>query len=187
MNTKEEKNVDLIRLLKNDLEDLKYLYTFPHLYLYDYFSELKRRVDLAAAEKLLNDSDNLQLVDNYISIIDRISSFERDCIHHFKSNELINSDLKVSASHLIESIENELKNNQLNNMATVISYRDSLYEEAFKWKKALFQNQTIEFIQIKDSLVRNLFTKMDMNVTIGKLIIVKNQIFDNIFKRCKLI
>ena len=177
MTANEKNEIDLKRLLNNDLEDLKYLYTFPNLYLYDYFSELRRRVDLAAAEKLLNDSENSKLVDNYISLIDRINLFEHDCTHRLQKNEF-DSDLKANAARLTKSIEYELIS-QLNiEKATVNSYREMVYDEAFKLKKILLQNQTIEFIEVKESLVRNLFSKMDMNVTIGKLIIVKNQSFD---------
>jgi len=156
----------------------QYLETLhSRLYLYDYFSELRRRVDLAAAEKLLNDSENSKLVENYISLIDRISLFERDCMRHLENNEL-DCDLKANAARLVESIEYELRS-QLNiEKATVNLYRAMVYDQSFELRKILFQNQTIEFIEVKESLVRNLFIKMDMNVTIGKLILVKNQSFD---------
>ncbi len=103
--------------------------------------------------------------------------FERDCMRHLENNEL-DCDLKANAARLVESIEYELRS-QLNiEKATVNLYRAMVYDQSFELRKILFQNQTIEFIEVKESLVRNLFIKMDMNVTIGKLILVKNQSFD---------
>lgn len=169
---KEKPTPELIKHLKCDLEALKYLTNFPNLYLYDYFSELRRSVDLAAAEKILELAhENLQLLDNYIDTIDKINSFERECLNQLSDNELA-SDVKANALCLIQLVENEL-----NSTCELQDMRDLIYEEAFRLKNILFLNQTIEFVQEQDSEVDNLFSQMDSNVSIGKLVIIKNQYF----------
>lgn len=159
-------------ILKSDLEALKYLINYPNLYLYDYFSELRRSVDLAAAEKLLKSNDNLLLIDQYIDIIERINLFEKNCLQFIPTNEF-NSDIKADSIRIIQLIEFELDNSNTD----IHHIHDLIYEETYKLKNILFLNQTIEFIQENNSEVTNLFSLMDTNVSIGKLVIVKNQYF----------
>lgn len=158
-------------LLRNDLEALRYLNNYPNLYLYDYFSDLRRQVDLAAAMKLLK-AENIPLIDNYMNIIDKINSFENECTKRLVNDEF-SDEIKASSLRIIESIEYEFKTTD--NLQDI---KDSIYDEAYKLKRILFSNQTIEFIQKDDCLIKNWFSEMNMDISVGKLLIINNQFFD---------
>lgn len=158
-------------LLRNDLEALRYLNNYPNLYLYDYFSDLRRQVDLAAAMKLLK-AENIPLIDNYMNIIDKINSFEDECTKRLVNDEF-SDEIKASSLRIIESIEYEFKTTD--NLQDI---KDSIYDEAYKLKKILFSNQTIEFIQKDDCLIKNWFSEMNMDISVGKLLIINSQFFD---------
>lgn len=158
-------------LLRNDLEALRYLNNYPNLYLYDYFSDLRRQVDLAAAMKLLK-AENIPLIDNYMNIIDKINSFEDECTKRLVNDEF-SDEIKASSLRIIESIEYEFKTTD--NLQDI---KDSIYDEAYKLKKILFSNQTIEFIQKDDCLIKNWFSDINMDISVGKLLIINSQFFD---------
>jgi hypothetical protein len=172
-----ETNIDTRNLLIKNLEELKYLYNCPNLYLYDYFTELRRRIDLAVAEKLV-ENEHLSISDDYIEMINRINTIEKDCNECILTNEFVYSYSKANSLHIIQLIEDEINNNNNQLKFDLNNLIDCVYEQAFNLKSILFNNQTIEFIEINGNLVDGLFRANKLETEFGKLLIVKNQFFD---------
>jgi Leucine-rich repeat (LRR) protein len=152
---------------KQKIEDLKHILQYPRLYLANYFEQFRNRIDLLAVQRCLNE-DNKEfkklLNKNWVLIIEKINLFELKCFQKVKTNKF-NKDLTEETLEIIKQAE---KNDQ---------EQQNLDNQIKKLETFLFQNQTLLFLEKKDCNLIDLFTKMDMATSFGKLIIIKNKFF----------
>jgi hypothetical protein len=151
-------------------------------YIYNYFSDLRNEVDLAANSELAaNDNKDQikesELTDNWIALIDQIKSYEKECL---SSRTICNSIAEqVKAHRCVEMVNRKL--NELNSQAdkneAFQNIDHLLDEEIYKIEKSLFCNKTMIFLDKNKCELKALFNKMNLNVTLGKLIFITNEYF----------
>ena len=159
--------------LKEILADLKILIEIPRLYLANYFQELRNRIDLLAVERCFNETNEKELNANWTLIIKKIASFEKECFRKMPTNQF-SKDVASDALNLVNQIESKMSD--FDGMA-LFDYEKILANETIKLQRILFLNRTIIFLERKDCKMIELFSKMNMNTSFGKLVIVKNKFY----------
>ena len=85
----------------------------PRLYLSNYFSDVKNKVDLVFNKNILENSSDLaikeQLQKNYSEIIEYIESFENECLAKHNSKR-VKQDTPDTTNERVESLERDLNN-----------------------------------------------------------------------------
>ncbi len=122
---KHSNNTD-IEKLKNEIEELKSMQSFPKFYLSNYFSDLKLQVDLTF------DMCKEEEKENYLKIINTIESIETDYYKRIKPFQTFTNEIKFIEDNIFTNKE-ELKR--------------LIDEIRFKIESKLFLNKTILFIK----------------------------------------
>ena len=157
------------QLLK-ELEHLKDKIELPELYLANYFTELRSKVDEECLTKQIqyeNDEEKkLKLNKIWKELIDRIDSFEKQLIEN-----QINFDQQTLERH--DSIKTKLSNNELEiDLETI---KKEINDIETNYLAELFQNKTIDFaLQCVDKIEKNKNSKD--NLINGKIIVL-NDVF----------
>lgn len=161
-----------INELDNDISNLKTNLNDPYLYVYNYFYELKRTIDIDFTSKeieLMEEEDDNNLIEisnlntNWNLLVDKIELFETECkkSKNLHINYLILMEEKLN---LIDLNLNNLKsyNDTFANNKTIQFNRlvKSLYEETkemiqqikHEFGKYLFINKTIVYLSKADYL-----------------------------------
>ena len=147
------------------LDDLKLISEIPRLYLANYFEDFKNKIDLIAAHRCLNETDKeirKALNDNWSELIKKIELFEDECVRRVSKFK--------SSIDLIDQIEKNISNS--------IEIEELIRDKIKSFEGELFLNRTILFLEKHKSRIPELFSKMDSNVTFGKLIIIKNKYYN---------
>lgn len=132
--------------LMKDLEELKRIATIPDLYLANHFIRLRNDVDkeIVPSQLILknNEEKKIELNDIWQKMIEKIDSFEKNCIrkkHNLEANKKrlneIETMLKSKEAISLKETEEDIKN-----------------EEIILIKK-LFQNKTILFTKTNDKKI----------------------------------
>jgi hypothetical protein len=118
-----------------DDEELKFIMECPQLYLADYFSSLKKRIDYQVHltlfnEANLNNSKNEQIIrKKYADMIEQINKIELECLRSCKQNIL------------------KFKSNEMNSTNKSASILTELHDEKLlKLKRMIFLNRNCIFI-----------------------------------------
>jgi Leucine-rich repeat (LRR) protein len=134
--------------ITSDLNKLKQICQIPKLYLANYFSDLRRDIDLEFSKKLQINNHELSI---WNSMIDKINSFEQECISNINLNAKQQEFIQT-----LDSIHDSIQKN------------DSNHDE----KKKLIQNEEI-------NILKYLFKNKSIAYTNNKLIIISDAfIFD---------
>jgi hypothetical protein len=72
----------------SNLEELKTIQKDPYLYLYNYFNDLKRNVDIEFTLKTVE-------LDKYMEIIDSIEFIEENYYHNIKPIDVFQNEIKL--------------------------------------------------------------------------------------------
>ncbi len=112
--------------ITSELEELKLMQLYPRLYLANYFSELKRQVDLDFFYKM---EEN----EKYIEMINRIQLFENDSYNKIKPFNTFNKDF--------EFVE------QLVNNGNEVQAIKLIDEIKYKIERTLFSNRSIMYLK----------------------------------------
>lgn len=94
-----------LNLLKNMLES-------PDSFITSFFSDLKAEVDLAFTKQLILDSNNknmFRLNETYTQMIERIESFEKECLSNQTTNAF-NNDIVLELNESIELVTSKITN-----------------------------------------------------------------------------
>ena len=170
-----------IKKLDNKLEQLKFIFECPRLFICNYFNDLRSKIDLAFVKKMfyLNDKSIKQkLNENWTKMIDLIDSIEMRLMLLSKTTNKFNSVFSQEISKKIEFIEKLMKQTAVINKTNEFKDIDYLIsEQIFKIEKFLLQNQTLVFINETNCKINNLFNKMNSQYSPGKLIFIKNEYF----------
>lgn len=174
--TQEEKENETTQLVQ-DLDDLRTLFQLPLLYLSNFFTDLKRDIDLAAMKHSLNISpenteQQMSLNKTWVSLVDKVNEFETNCYQAGRVNKL-SSALGHQVQDLIDLIETRIKN--LKSKEDVNEINELIYEKLYELEKIVFMNKTITFVEKSECLISELFSEMEVKVSFGKLIIVTNE------------
>jgi Leucine-rich repeat (LRR) protein len=105
--------------MKKEIEEIKMIQLHPKFYIANYFSDLKRQVDLVFALKL-------DETDKYMKIINTIELVEQECYSKIKHFNQFNNEIDQA------QINNDMK--QLNDIK-------------FKIETEIFKNKTIHFFE----------------------------------------
>ena len=185
-----ELNIKISNTLKM-LENLKLLFEIPRLYISNYFSEIRKEIDIAVNEKLFKNSptSNVILNENWGLIIEKLHSYETACLRNFPKNKFNNSITNETIS-FIGSLEQKLKSvtNQGHNESFTEEYFQSInielnqleneiYDVIVQLEKIAFENMCFIFIDQKMSKLDGCFGTMNKETTAGKLLIIKNEYF----------
>ena len=168
------------------IEKLKMLVELPRLYLSNYFSDIRTEIDLAFFEKELGifDAENrVKLRRNWQEMIDSVNSFEEECLigRSIKKFKEISFGSKPIVDCMEEKYDSALKTK---NDYELKLLEDLAYDEMCKIEKKLFQNKTIFFLNRTKSNnsklfldYLNIYTKLDIKTSVGKLLIISNYYF----------
>lgn len=174
-------NSDKLILLTKKFSLLKLAFYNPGEYIYNYFSDLRNEVDLAANLELANNEELIEenencFTDNWIDIIDRIKQFERECLH---ASSLSNSFINVKTHKAVDLIQKKINDlgNQSVKSELIQEFEQIIDNEINKIEKILLCNKSIIFLDKEKCELKQLFSKMNLNLTIGKLLFVKNEYF----------
>lgn len=207
-----------IEELERELDKLHKNLNDPELYLWTYFDEFKRSIDIAFTNKELQETDDQvkeMINNNWLEMIDKITSYENECKKNlFKNISLIKQQTTNQIDTINKSL-NDLKTYEKVTKNIIVNKAiKRLYEEIieliddvlFTIGKILFLNKTIIFldraeytkIEAESSTTPNhldlmedelfffgkrqfkelkQFSQMDINKTIGKLLIINNEYF----------
>ncbi len=115
------------------LEELKTIQKDPHLYLFNYFSDLKHDIDLEFTFKT-------EKIDKYMEIIDKIKLIEKDYYHNIKPIDVFQNEINL--------IYQQLKEDDIINKKDEV--KKSIDKIKYKIEKVLFSNRSIMFINDSD-------------------------------------
>ena len=104
-------------------EELKFMQSNPRLYLANYFSDLKRDVDLT-----FNQVDKLEEKAKYLEIINKIEEIEQDYYNHYERNK-------------------RFKRNDQEIESLVEQDKQSIDDLKYKIEEKIFRNKSILFIK----------------------------------------
>jgi hypothetical protein len=159
---------------QTDLDNLKNLLNQPLYFLSDYFKDLRTEVDVAFVKKGLNEPNTdlkQKIKENWIEVINRIDSFENECIQALGSNSF-NKQILTETNLQIDVIESKLNENSpdLNEINNLI------YDQVQKLERILFHNKFMIFL-LKSQCIytKNLCAKLDIATGVGKLIFITNE------------
>lgn len=159
--------IDINSNLREEYERLKSMFQCPRLFLSNYFTDLKAEIDSAYALKeseLITDKTLLNK--NWIETIKRVEAFEAECFKAKKKNEF-NKEFQQAVLQTIAQIEDDLTKGQ-----------DLIAECISKIEKELFMNKTITFLD-ESKTELDIFDELDLDASVGKLLIVNNQYFSS--------
>ena len=147
----------------------------PDLYIWNYFNDLKNKIDLVYSERLLNE-ENMELIatlnNDLNQIIDKIKTIEQQCLSALKQDTL--SQILKNKTKIKQEI-NELESSE--QTEKVLNHiEDLVYAETTRIGAILFLNKTVVFLDIK-SCTNDLFNGMNEKTTVGILLIVHNAFF----------
>ena len=124
------------------LDQLKLILKNPHGYLWDYFADLKREVDLEFLSKNMNEQEEEN--EQYLEIIDAIKLFEQETYNNL-SKLTLSSDVFYEE---IESIEEwQLFVSLYDPSMFILEIMKSIDKLKFKIEKTLFLNRSIFFLK----------------------------------------
>lgn len=150
--------------LKNQYEQLNLLYQFPRLYLRQYFSDMKTRINLSFAKKERLVQDELlkrELSENWADLSKLVSSIENECLKRIQANPKFDSDINRKIQFLTDNMKS---NDHFDAVLIELAYNLITQIESI-----VFLNKTIIFVENVD-LTNDLETSL-----FGKLIIITNE------------
>lgn len=160
--------------LKEDLDRLKNINTFPRFYLSNYFSDLRTEVDLAFATQDLHETDQTlreKIKKNWTEMILKINEFEQECLLKLKNNSFNNSQITDQTEQLINLVESNFINNNIKEDIL----KELIDGQILKLEKILFLNKLMIFLHRKNGHYTILCKKLDHRTTVGKLIYITNE------------
>ena len=146
-----------VKNLLNKKERLTEICETPKLYLANYFSDLRRDIDLEIVQK--KEPNNRKLNEFWLEIINKIDSFEKECINNIKLNR---SEIRQSLNQIDCLIQSKQPNLEKIN--------EFIQNEQENILKQLFYNRTIIFKQ--NNHFKNDFGEKLIN---GKLLIINDE------------
>jgi len=121
--------------MEKNVQDFKMSYESPRLYLDNYFSDTRNRVDIEAELKIIkfNADSNVHDKINQIrqGMINKIDSFEEECIQNFRKQSELISQFSRKISNLIKT-ENKGDEQMIENIF-------------LEFKQILFLNRALHF------------------------------------------
>jgi hypothetical protein len=151
---------------RNNLDKLKTIVQEPRFCINNYFTDLRSQIDLSFSTKDLidNHENNINaLNENWLQIIKKIMSYEKECLYRLKTNH--------NLSYLNKKIE-LFEKKILENKETIY---ESINDEINSIENKLFLNKTFIFLDEISCENLNLLYKMNKNKTAGKLVIILDQ------------
>jgi len=170
---KTNKKLKMVEISKNELQmelsALRLIIESPNSYLSNYFSDLRNKVDQKMiSKKMKTKKHEIQRNLNEIEqkIMEKINSFESDCINKGLTNQ-------YTVGRLF-SIESELRNESTNNFHQI---KQAILNEETIILKELFQNKTISFVEFNQDKIAS-----DENEDVlfdCKLVILNDEFINN--------
>ena len=141
--------VETLNKLSNEINDIKFLFEFPKLYMSKYFDDLRYRVDNFFASKQIESSESeTKLI--YLTMISKIDSFEKEC---FEIKNLFTSNFIRSTAKSLEAIVDKFltfKNRICHDLYDFSYYAQEIdeliYETRIQVEKIIFKNKTMFFL-----------------------------------------
>lgn len=143
-------DTDTFKKLYKDLNEvLKVAFNSPKLYLVDFFDNLRAEVDieyeLSSQKKTKSENaptNSKQLLEEYESIINKITSYERECL----ANCTTQSEERNRVAETINEIECALKSLQKNDVHKFSVIQKVFEETMLRFKRILFMNRSMIFL-----------------------------------------
>lgn len=132
--------------LKEYIEEFKFTFKCPKLFISNYFSKTRTEVDISAEKLLGLNVNSTQIYDkinnNRIAIINEINSFEEECLLNLKKNSIKDKSLVDDLNESIKVIDNELDNKY-----DIKKHANYVFRQYNKLKTHLFLNKGLIFTQ----------------------------------------
>lgn len=180
-------SIDNFSKLNHQLEELKVLIDSPKKFLAKFFLELRNDINSSFIQQNEVTSDEHKqtvLLENWLKMIARLNEFERDCFTYLVNqlDHQVFDTTKIKLSQLSKT----RPANTIEHLCQEI--QELIQDEKLKIERILFRNRTITFmnkLRLSDNLFLTdydskkketvrLFDKMDLDVTVGKLIIIND-------------
>lgn len=159
--------------LLNDLNNLKFLFEQPRLFLSNHFEKIKNKIDIAFSQKEIL---SLYEKTKWMTLIKTIEIIEDECLHSFKSNEFEDNFIKT-----FNSIEANVKNKRKLN-----STRKLIKEVETSLKRSLFMNKTIEYFECFEFIINHYEDPDVMSAYSSFLLVINDDHFSSEFIQSSL-
>lgn len=153
--------------VKRAIEELRIMQQHPKFYLANYFSDLKREIDL----------EFIPVNENYLEIINMIEKTEMDSYNNAKKFNTFENQ--------IDFIEQQLDNNNNNSNSHLNDLLRSIDEIRYKIEKCLHSNKTIIFLKnwvIQWNSINRRWDEKTFLLIINDEYLRKNTLLDNDFE-----
>jgi len=144
--------------LKNSLKEFKLAVNRPRLYVFEFFGDLKNKIDIQFC-KILFETNNVQMnkeiYEQQAKLIEKVQEFESQC-----SSQINEENMSDHLNETIEGIEKDLKEpnisqDELGKIDRVLSDEfENIHKIIFQDKFMFFVN-AIEIIEAFDKLVNS--------------------------------
>lgn len=136
--------------LINSLNDLKLANQNPKVYLCNYFTEFRNKIDLECQvffkkEANLESKRSSQALERQDSIINRVNVFEKACLNNIPENQL-NSDLSAKLVATISSVDSKLENVDTLKEDGLYEIFELILNASILVQTELFKNRGIIFV-----------------------------------------
>ena len=179
-----------------DINDLDLLFNSPKDYLLKYFDELRSEINShynKQCEAKLADEVKQKLDENLKKLMEKIKSYETECLENVSSNKydakqtdesgqilnLIHSKIDYFTVKFSydETDNQEEEQDEAEYTAMEQEITDLIYKEIAKLEQIVLLNKTMLFVEENDCKISNLFEQMDYLTTVGKLLFFTDQYF----------
>jgi hypothetical protein len=172
-----------IEELAKQFDDLKKTLNDSETYIWTYFDELKRTIDLDYSKQDIDETENeikMELNKNWLEMIDKISEFENECKSCRLANDLIikeqtNEKLNIIEEHLahLRTYENSVKHIQTNKAIKSLhqQIKELIHEVTLIFGKLMFLNTTIVYLSREehDKIMEKNLAEHNINDTFNDL------------------
>ena len=129
-----------------DLEEIKYIFKNPRIYLTTFFSDLLHEVDLEC-EKHFQKTKSNSTLEAQITITNKLNQFEQSCLQRFPTNNFQNETFQNEFAELMSAIDAQNDLQLLDEM---------IYECLIKIEQEIFLNKGVVFLPGESFLVNEL-------------------------------
>ena len=109
-----------------------------------------------------------------VNLVKKVDLFENECLQKFRSNQFspgVSKEIVEAIAQIASKIES------LRTKEDLVELNELIYEKTYLLEKIIFNDRTITFVEKANCKLCEVFNEMDVKITFGKLIIVKNYYF----------
>ena len=161
--------------LKSDLNNLKSVIKSPRLYLSDYFTELRNKIDIQCETTIRKAVEKTrEQLEHQSLLIEEVNSFEKECFLRLDKNGLLSNAILKQVKTLMTTIESNYKSGALDTGPKLNEIKSLLDEIISDMHKTLFIARGIVFLanEFLATFIPGIENQLE---TFGLLVIVEDE------------